>query len=71
MNKIHHDIWDQTRPSVVNLYKHAILFCLTISVLWIMIQLTDLLFPNMPMAVKIIAYISETALIFHFAKDNF
>ncbi|VVB93881.1 Uncharacterised protein [uncultured archaeon] len=70
MIKIHHDIWDKTRPFVVNLFKHTFLFCLTILVLWIMIQLPDILFPNKPLTVKALAYISETALIFHFAKDS-
>lgn len=71
MIKFHQDVWDKIRPSVVNLFKHAILFCFNISVLWVMIQLTDLLFPNIPLAVKIIAYTSETAMIFHFAKETF
>ena len=35
-----------------------------------MIQLPDILFPNKPLTVKALAYISETALIFHFAKDS-
>ncbi len=29
-----------------------------------MIQLIDLLFPNIPLAVKVLVYVSETALIF-------
>lgn len=71
MIKIHQDIWNKMRPSVVNLSKHAILFCLTISILWIMIQLTDILFPSIPLVVKVLAILSEIGIIIHFAKDNF
>lgn len=36
-----------------------------------MIQLTDILFPNIPLAVKAMAYLSEIAIVVHFAKDSF
>lgn len=70
MTKIHQDIWNKTRPSAIDLFKHVAIFCFTIISLWFMIQLTDILFPNMPLAVKIIAYFSELTLTVHFVKDS-
>lgn len=71
MNKIHRDIWKETRRPIIDLSCHIILFCLNILGLWIMIQLTDILFPNIPLAVKALAYLSEICLVIHFAKDSF
>jgi len=36
-----------------------------------MIQLTDFLFPDIPLAVRALAYLSEIGVIVHFAKDSF
>jgi hypothetical protein len=57
-------------PYTINLVKHAFHFSLTISILWFMIKLTELFFPNIPIEVKILVYISETIIIIHFAKEN-
>ena len=70
MIKIHREIWKETRRPVIDLSRHIIIFCLNILGLWIMIQLTDILFPNIPLAVKALAYLSEIAIIVHFAKDS-
>jgi len=67
---IHHDIWNKTYPYAINLVKHAILFSITILILKFMIELTGLLFPNIPFIVKILIYISELIIIIHFAKEN-
>lgn len=67
---IHHDIWVKTCPYTINLVKHTILFFLTILIIWFTIKLTELLFPNLPFAVKILVYLSEVALIIHFAKES-
>ena len=53
-----------------NLIKHAIYFSLTICIIWFMMELTDYLFPNIPLAITILIYISEIIIIFHFAKEN-
>ncbi len=57
-------------PYTINLVKHAVHFSLTIFILWFMIKLIELLFPNIPLVVKILVYISETIIIVHFAKEN-
>lgn len=67
---IHHDIWIKTCPFTINLVKHTVLFFLTILIIWFTIKFTELLFPNFPFAVKILLYISEVALIIHFAKES-
>lgn len=71
MIKIHHDIWKEIRRPVMNISRHIIIFCLNIIGLWIMIQLTNILFPDIPLAVKALAYLSEIGILVHFAKDSF
>lgn len=65
----HHDIWIKTCSYTINLVKHALLFLLTISIIWCTIKFTELLFPNLPFAVKILLYISEAVFVIHFAKE--
>lgn len=67
---IRHDIWVKTCPYTINLVKHTIFFFLTILIIWFTIKLTELLFPNLPFAVKILVFISEVALIIHFARES-
>lgn len=71
MIKIYREIWKEIRRPVIYLSRHIIVFCLNIIGLWIMIQLTDILFPDIPIAVKALAYLSEIGIVVHFAKDNF
>jgi hypothetical protein len=71
MIKIHREIWKETRRPVIDISRHIIIFCLNIVGLWVMIHLTDFLFPDIPLAVKALAYLSEIGIIVHFAKDNF
>lgn len=71
MIKIHHEIWKKVRHPIIDMSRHIIVFCLNIIGLWIMIQLTDILFPNLPLAVKALAYLSELGIVVHFARDNF
>lgn len=67
---IHHDIWVKTCPYTINLIIHTVLFFLTIFIIWITIKFTELLFPNLPFAVKILMCISEVALIVHFTRES-
>jgi hypothetical protein len=60
MIKIHREIWKETRRPVIDLSRHIIVFCLNIIGLWIMMQLTDLLFPHIPLVVKGLAYLSDS-----------
>ena len=71
MIKIHRKIWMEIRRPVIDISRHIIVFCLNIIGLWIMIQLTDILFPDIPLAVKALAYLSEIGILVHFAKDSF
>ncbi len=71
MIKIHRDVWNKIRRPIIDISRHIIVFCINLLALWIMTQLTDLLFPNIPLVVKALAYLSETALVIHFAKDSF
>ena len=71
MIKIHREIWKKVRHPIIEMSRHIIVFCLNIIGLWIMIQLTDILFPDIPIAVKMLAYLSEIGMVVHFAKDNF
>ena len=70
IEKIHHDIFDETYLFAIDLVKHTIQFSLAISLLWFMIKLTELIFPNIPFAVEILVYISEIIIIVHFVKKN-
>ncbi len=70
VNRFHHEILYKTLPYAINLVKHAIYFFLTVVILWFMIRLTEFLFPNLPLAVKILVYTSEAIVIIHFAKEN-
>lgn len=67
---IRHDIWVKTCPYTINLVKHTVLFFLTILIIWFTIKFTELLFSNLPFAVKILLYISEVALIIHFTSES-
>jgi len=67
---IHHDIWVKTGPYTINLVKHTVLFFLTLLIIWFTIKFTELLFPNLPFAVKMLLFISEVALIIHFARES-
>jgi len=67
---IYHDIWVKTCPYTINLGIHTILFFLTIFIIWIISKFTELLFPNLPFAVRILLYISEVALIIHFTMES-
>lgn len=63
------DLMSQNCPYIYDLFKHAIYFSLTILIIWFMIKLTENLFPNIPLAIKILVYISEIITIIHFAKE--
>lgn len=65
-----HGIWDKICPYMINLVKHAVLFFLTILIIWFTIKFTEVLFPNIPFAVKILLDISEVASIIQFAKES-
>lgn len=67
---IMHDILVKTCPYTINLVKHTVLFFMTILIIWFTIKFTEILFPNFPFAVKILLYISEVALLFHFARES-
>lgn len=66
---IHLDLMSKNYPYIYNLIKHAFYFSLTIFIIWFMIKLTENLFPNIPLAIKILVYISEIIIIIHFSKE--
>ncbi len=66
---IHLNLMSNNCPYIYDLIKHAIYFSLTILIIWFMIKLTEYLFPNIPLAIKILVYISEIIIIIHFAKE--
>ncbi len=67
---IHRDIWVKTCPYTIDLFKHTIHLFLTILIIWLTIKLTEFLFPNLPFAIIILIYLSEVALIIHFARES-
>lgn len=67
---IQYNIWIKTWPYTINLLRHTVLFFVTIFVIWFTIKFTELLFPNLPFAVRILLYISEVALIIHFTMES-
>lgn len=67
---IRQDISNKNCSYMFNLIKHTIYFSLTIFIIWFMMELTEHLFPNIPLAIKILICISEIIIIFHFAKEN-
>lgn len=67
---IRQDLLNKNDPYIFNLIKHAICFSLTILIIWLMMKFTEHLFPNIPLAIKILIFISEIIIIFHFAKEN-
>lgn len=67
---IRQDFLSKNSPYMFNLIKHAIYFSLTILIIWFMMKLTEYLFPNIPLEIKILIWISEITIIFHFAKEN-
>jgi predicted metallopeptidase len=67
---IRQNILDKNPSYIFNLIKHAFYFSLTILIIWYMIKLTEHLFSNIPLAIKILIFISEIIIIFHFAKEN-
>ncbi len=70
LESIYHKILVKTCLYTINLVKHTVFFFLTILIVWFTIKFTELLFPNLPFVVKILLYISEVALIIHFAKES-
>lgn len=70
IEKIYHDIFDETYPFAINLVKHTIQFSLAILLLWFMIKLAEFVYPNIPFAVIILVYVSEIIIIVHFVKEN-
>ncbi len=66
---IHLNLMNNNYPYIYDLIKHGIYFSLTILIIWFMIKLTEYLFPNIPLAIKILVYISEIMIIILFAKE--
>ena len=66
----HLEIWNEIGSYIIYLTEHVLLFSISILAIWIMIKITNAFFPNKPNSIKILAYISEITIIFHFVTLN-